>query len=125
MWASYKGDTTAAADVRVGGRYEVYTDAQSDDTGWPSDRWGFAGYYVEVVPSERLVYTIHWDGPVGYNQTGDLVLDEAVIVDLTERDSATEVVMWHVGIPADGISAPTHAAGIEQMFDYLEQVVAA
>jgi len=124
MWASYKGNTTANADLRIGGRYDCYTDAQDMESGWDGDRWGFAGLYVEIIPHERLVYTVHWDGPVGYNQTGDMVLDEVVMVDLAPNEGATDVVMWHVGIPADGVSARTHAEGIESMFDHLEKVVA-
>ena len=124
MWADYQSNNSAAADLRVGGRYEVYTDAPDGEFGWEAKRWGFAGIYVEITPCERLVYTIHWDGPVGYNQTGDVVLDEVVFVDLREREGGTEVEMWHVGIPADGVSARTHAEGIESMFDHLDAVVA-
>lgn len=125
MWANHQSNTRASCDLRVGGRYDVYTDAPEGEHGWDSDRWGFAGIYVDIVPNERLVYTIHWDGPVGYNQTGDLVLDEVVIVDMRPASDGTEIVMWHLGIPADGVSAPTHAAGIESMFDHLEGLLAA
>ena len=124
MWAGWGSDTVAEADVRVGGRYSVYTTAPEMVDGWPTDRWGFLGYYTQIVEPERLVYTIHWDGPVGYNQTDDVVADEFVIVTITEADGASDVVMWHCGIPADGISAPEHAKGIEVMFDVLEGLLA-
>lgn len=124
MWADYESNGTASCDLRIGGRYEVYTDAPDGDFGWDGDRWGVAGVYVEVVPHRRLVYTIHWDAPVGYNQTGEEVIDEVVIVDLHERDGGTDIVLWHVGLPPDGVSAPAHADGIESMFDHLEAVVA-
>jgi uncharacterized protein YndB with AHSA1/START domain len=124
MWAGWGADTTADADVRVGGRYRVYTTAPEHETGWPTDRWGFLGYYTDVVENGRLAYTIHWDGPVGYNQTGAMVVDEAVIVEMSRSGTATDVVMWHVGIPADGVSAAEHGRGIEEMFGALDRLVA-
>ena len=124
MWATYAKNVVAECDLRVGGRYSVYTDAPEGDFGWPTDRWGFAGIYVDLVAPERLVYTIHWDGPVGYNQKGDVVLDEVVIVDLASGTGVTDLVMWHIGIPPDGVSAQTHADGIESMFDHLDSVIA-
>lgn len=124
MWAGWGSDTSAEADLRVGGSYRVYTTAPSNDTGWPTDRWGFLGYYVDIVENRRLAYTIHWDGPVGYNQTGAMVVDEAVIVDMAANGAGTDVVMWHVGIPADGVSAEEHGKGIEEMFSALDRLVA-
>lgn len=123
MWATYQSNNTAESDLRVGGRYEVYTDAPPGDFGWDADRWGFAGIYVEIVQHQRLVYTLHWDGPVGYNQTGDVVLDEVVFVDMHEYDGSTRIEMGHVGIPPDGVSARAHAEGIESMFDHLDDIV--
>lgn len=107
-----------------GGRYSVYTTAPGHETGWPTDRWGFLGYYVEIVENRRLVYTIHWDGPVGYNQTGAMVVDEAVIVEMDANGDATDVVMWHLGIPPDGVSAAEHGSGIVEMFGALDRLVA-
>lgn len=124
MWAGWGSGTAAEADVSVGGRYHVYTTAREMDPGWPTDRWGFVGYYTEIVENSRLSYTLHWDGPVGYNQTGDMVIDEFVIVDLADRDGATEIVMWHCGIPAVAGAAAEHGRGIEAMFDTLDGLVA-
>jgi len=124
MWAGWGTDTVAESDLRVGGRYRIYTTAPEMDPGWPTDRWGFVGYYADIVENERLVYSIHWDGPVGYNQTGEMVADEVVIVEMVGRDAATDVVMWHVGIPAQDGSAAEHGKGIEAMFDALERLVA-
>lgn len=123
MWAGYQANSTASCDLRIGGRYAVSTDAPDGDFGWDSDRWEFSGIFIEIVPQRRLVYTIHWNAPVGYNQTGAVVLDEVVFVEMSDRDGETEITMWHVGLPADDVSARTHAEGIESMFDHLEALV--
>lgn len=120
MWAGWGSNTIAQADVRVGGRYEVYTTPPDPDPSWPAERWGFFGFYTVIEAPTRLVYTLHWDGPVGYNQLGEPVADEAVIVDLEQTDAGTQVVMWHVGIPPVAAAAPAHGQGIEAMFDALE-----
>ena len=124
MWAGWGSETAAEVDLRIGGRYGVYTTAPRMEPGWPTDRWGFVGYYTEIVEGRRLGYTLHWDGPVGYNQTGDMVVDEFVVVDFTEVDGATETVMWHCGIPAVEGAAAEHGGGIEAMFDALDRLVA-
>ena len=125
MWGGWGSDTAAESDLRVGGRYEVYTTAPEPVPDWPTDRWGFAGYYCEIDPGSRLIYTLHWDGPVGYNQKGERVPDEFVIVDLVGGGDATMLTMQHFGIPADGMSAQEHGKGLEATFDVLEQMLAA
>lgn len=124
MWAGWGSDTTAAADLRIGGRYEVYTTAARADPTWPRQRWGFFGYYTEIVPQHRLAYTLHWDGPVGYNQAGQSIADEAVIVDLAEAGAETLVTRWHVGIPPVPGAAGEHGRGIEAEFDALDELLA-
>ena len=123
MWAGWGTETSAESDLRVGGRYEVYTTAAGHETDWPTDRWGFVGYYVDLIENRRLVFTIHWDGPVGYNQSGEMVVDEVAIVDLAANGDGTDIVMWHVGIPPDGVSAEEHGKGIEEMFGALDRLV--
>ena len=124
MWAGWGTDTAAESDVRIGGRYSVYTTAPGHETGWPTDRWGFVGYYTEIVERRRLGYTIHWDGPVGYNQTDAMVVDEVVSVEMAANGTATDLVMWHMGIPPDGVSAAEHGKGILEMFGALDRLVA-
>lgn len=119
MWAGWGSDTSASSDLRIGGRYEVYTTSPRADADWPTDRWGFYGYYTELDEPHRLSYTLHWDGPVGYNQTGEDIADEAVIIDLLDMDGATKITMWHVGIPPVDGAAAEHGRGIEAMFDAL------
>ena len=124
MWAGWGSDTTAAADLRIGGRYEVYTTSHRPDPNWSTDRWGFYGYYTAIDEHSNLAYTIHWDGPVGYNQAGEAIADEAVIIDLVPVDDGTRITMWHVGIPAIEGAAAEHGQGIEAEFDTLESLLA-
>ncbi len=124
MWGSSAPNASAEMDVRVGGRWRVGKDAPpDDDSGWPSDRWAMSGVFVELDPAHRLVYTIHWEGPVGYNQTGGEVLDEAAIVTFRQIATGTRVVFEHVGIPDDGMSAAEHGKGVAATFEDLAAIV--
>ena len=72
----------------------------------------------------REVHTMHFDGPIGYNQnTEDAVLDEAVIIEFKDKGNETEVDFRHIGIPDDDISAKTHKAGVEESFKLLDRVL--
>jgi len=120
MWGANAPNPAAVIDFRVGGRYRVRRDAPRDDTtGWGSDEWAISGVYAEIVPDQRLVYTLHWEGPVGYNQTGAEVLDEVAIVEFEPRDGGTLVTYHHIGIPPDGVSAAEHGKGVDGSFDDL------
>ncbi len=114
MWGAGAPNVVADMDVRVGGRYRITRDAPpDDDSGWPSDSWAMAGVFVEIDPARRLVYTLHWAGPVGYNQDGSEVLDEAAVVTFDPIDGGTRVRYEHIGIPDDGISAPEHGKAVD------------
>ena len=124
MWGPLSANTLAEVDLRVGGRYSVYVDATPGSDAWPGDRWGMAGVYAVIEPNERLVYTIHWDAPVGYNQEpAGRVLDEVLIVDFAPIPEGTRVEMRHVGIPDDGVSALEHGKGLAATFDDLARLV--
>lgn len=124
-WGGYTRNAVAEVDLRIGGRYCVYTDGGGTAAGWPRDRVGVLGIYADIVAEARLAYTVHWDAPVGYNQHGGLVLDEVVIVSMHEQGNATTVVMLHTGIPDDGVSAVEHGKGIGEEFDWLARLVEA
>jgi uncharacterized protein YndB with AHSA1/START domain len=118
MWASLGKDAWAESDLRAGGAYRIYTHfdgGRHQGVGWS----GMCGLYVEIVPNQKLVYTVHWDADVGYNQSDDLVLDEVVSVTFSPDGEGTRVTLVHIGIPDDGHSAPTHKLGIEQSLDML------
>lgn len=121
MWAGIGERPRAVADVTPGGRYRVAIDDTPGKDGWESGERAFEGVYVVVDPPRRLVYTLRWDAPVGYNQTGKPVLDEAVVVDIADAADGAAVRMTHLGIPQEGAAA--HTEGIEAMFDALESLV--
>lgn len=123
MWAGHAENCVAENDLRIGGSYRVYTDSNATADGWPSDRIGRLGIYVDVVPEERLVYTLHWDAPVGYNQQGGVVADEVMVVTFSSDGDGTWVELLHLGIPDDGVSAKEHARALAQEFNYLAGVV--
>jgi uncharacterized protein YndB with AHSA1/START domain len=123
MWTGYAENCVAENDLQVGGRYSVYTDSNATADGWHSDRIGRLGIYVEVVPEERLVYTLHWDAPVGYNQQGGVVTDEVMEVTFAADGDGTIVELRHRGIPDDGVSAVEHGKALAQEFDYLARLV--
>lgn len=124
MWAGLGSDAWAEGDLRVGGAYRVYTKFPGgvhEGEGWS----GMCGVYVTIDAPHRLVYTVHWDADVGYNRGGQLALDEVVDVSVARVDGGTQVVYRHLGIPDDGMSAPTHRAGIEMSFNLLAEILAA
>lgn len=123
MWGSYANNAEAKSDLRIGGSYSIYTDSAATKDGWPSDRIGRLGIYVDVVPESRLAYTLHWDAPVGYNQRGGVVTDEVFVVTLTPDGTETLLVVDHLGIPDDGISAIEHGRGLGEELAALEGVV--
>ncbi len=123
MWGGMGSNPRADADPRPGGRYRVAIDEEPGKDGWGPAERAFEGVYAVVEPPARLVYTLHWDAPVGYNQTGRPVPDEVVVVELTGQGGATDLRMLHMGIPDDGASAREHEAGIVATFEHLARLV--
>ncbi len=123
MWGGYAKNCSAESDLRVGGRYSVYTDSSATADGWPSDRIGRLGLYVEVVPERRLIYTLHWDAPVGYNQRSAVVTDELFIVTLAPDGEGTILEIEHMGIPADSGANVEHGRGLADELDHLARLV--
>lgn len=123
IWGGHTKNASAEVDLRVGGTYKVYTDSNGTANGWHADRVGVLGIYADIVPERRLVYTVHWDAPMGYNQRGGVVLDEIVIVTFEERGRGTFVDMLHAGVPDDGVSTVVHGRGIGEEFEYLARLV--
>ncbi len=122
-WAGIGTDVQAEVDLRVGGRYSIYTTVE-DARGWHSNRQGMCGLYVEIIPSARLVYTLHWDAPVGYNESPKgPVLDEIVAVDFTGGPGGSTLRFQHLGIP-DAVSARGHEQGENAALDLLERMLA-
>ena len=123
MWGGFTKNAVADANLRVGGRYSVYTDSNATKDGWHTDRIGRLGVYVEIIPNEKLVYTLHWDAPVGYNQKSDPVADEFFVVTFAPDGDGTIVEVNHYGIPSDGVSAEGHGLGLGEELKTLAKVV--
>jgi uncharacterized protein YndB with AHSA1/START domain len=123
MWGSYIKSCVAEVDLRVGGTYRVYTDSNATEHGWHTDRIGRLGIYVEIVPEERLVYTLHWDAPVGYNQSDGVVTDEVMAVTFVADGGGTLLDVLHLGIPDDGGSAVEHGRGLAEEVETLARLV--
>ena len=87
-WGDLGSGTEASVDCRVGGKYRVST--KRPDGG----EWSFFGEYIECVPGRRLVYTVNWEAPMGYDSPG-----ETVEVVFNEGDRGTELEFVHRGVP--------------------------
>lgn len=124
MWGGFASNCHATSDLRVGGRYSVYTDSNATADGWHTDRIGRLGIYVEIAPRQRLVYTLHWDAPVGYNQQKGVVPDEVFIVTFTPDGAGTVVEIEHRGIHENGGANIEHGRGLNEELEYLERLVA-
>lgn len=123
MWAGSAKNCIAEADLRVGGSYSIYTDSSATADGWHTDRIGRRGVYVEIMPEERLAYTVHWDAPVGYNQQGGVITDEVMLVAFRPDGDGCAVDVRHLGIPDDGVSAIEHGRALAEEFEYLARLV--
>lgn len=122
-WGSLSKNVDCEVDLCVGGSYSVHTDVD-DPQGWKRPRWGMMGRYVEIRPTRRLVYTVHWDAPVFYNMTGEACPDEIVFVDFDEMNGGTEVRMRHMGIPISDKAAEHHNKGWANTLDVLTKLLA-
>ena len=111
-WAGIGTFPRALVDLQVGGAYEISVDG-GDAMPWKRPRLAMRGYFIDIQPPKRLVYTLHWDAPVTYNQTDDACPDECVIIELNDApDNHCTMQYTHLGIPTDDAAA-MHRQGIE------------
>ena len=124
-WYGPKGMSVPAAvmDVTVGGTRKVCMAMQSPERSM--SMW-FTGVYKEVSPPNRLVYTESM-----CNEAGNIIPPTSmgmpdsfpditeVIVELTETEGRTKMVMVHVGV-AEGTAG---AGGWGQAFDKLADLI--
>jgi uncharacterized protein YndB with AHSA1/START domain len=102
----------AEVDPRVGGSLRLVM--RSPD----GEEFGGRGEYVEITPSERLVFTWTWAGHAGHEGT------QLVEVEFRERqDGTTTVVLTNRGLE-DEESKRTHRQGWEASFDNLDRILA-
>lgn len=126
IWGDAAPGIEVTCEAQVGGRWSAYMAApKTDSMEWRGDRYGMRGVFAVVDRPERIVYTLNWDAPVGYNIGVDpsTLTDEAVVVDLRPVDGGTLLTFRHVGIPDDGISVQEHAKGVDSTLDTLEAFI--
>ena len=124
-WYGPEGATIPVArmDVRVGGDRLVCMEVQTPSgamTMW------FAGQYLEVIPNERLVYTEAISDETGIvpppgDGAGRPPGVTEVRVELASLGGRTNMVLTHVGIPADSPGA----TGWTMALDKLAAILAA
>ena len=125
-WYGPQGFSVPVADMelRVGGKRLVCMEMQTPDG---SMKMWTTGEYVEIVPTERLVYT---ESPADEN--GNVVSPAAmgmpegypavteVTVLLEDLDGRTKMMMNHAGVPANSGAD----GGWNQAFDKLAELIA-
>ena len=67
----------------------------------------------------RLVHTVHWDAPVGYNEPGMHPIDEVLIIEIEPHEDGCRLRYTHLGIPDDGMSAAEHERSVRATLDVL------
>lgn len=108
----------AEMDVQVGGK-RLFCMASPDG----SMKMWFTGEYLEVSPTERLVYTESMsdeNGNVMPPPSADHPGTTEVTVQLEALDGQTKMTMTHAGIPADSPGA----SGWEQAFAKMGEHIA-
>ena len=99
----------AKMDVTVGGKRHICM--EMDTPNGEMQMW-FVGEYREVSPHGRLVYTESMSDEDGnVKSPADMGMPEGmpdateIIVELSHADGSTNMVMTHVGVPADSPGA--------------------
>ena len=113
VWGSIGKDVAVEVDLRVGGRYRAST-ARPD-----GEAWVMSGVYLEVSPPRRLVYTVEWTAPMGYECP-----EERVTVDFVAAGAGTRMTFVHAGVPSPEARG-AHEEGWSNTFDALAGVLAA
>lgn len=117
IWGSLGEDTTAEVDPRPGGKYRVTT-RKCHDENWPKSECALYGAYMEFARNKRLVFSLNWDAPMGYEGA-----HEKVTVEFSGLGDISDFWFLHEGIPDDDHSADAHEAGWRETFDHLERLL--
>ncbi len=109
----------ADMDVRVGGRRHI---AMAMDTPRGPMEMFFVGEYREVDPKTRLVYTESMADTDGRPMTSEQMgmppgahLETSIVVELEDLGNRTNMVMTHIGIPADSPGGQGWAMAIAKL----------
>ena len=108
-WGSLGREVEAEVDFRTGGGFRIST---KRDEGEP---WIYSGSYLEILPNRRLVHTVEWSAPMGYEA------QERVTVEFSGSDDKTEVVFLHEGLP--DVARRDHEKGWTNTFQTLDDVL--
>ncbi len=111
IWGSLAHDVRAETELRVGGKYLVST------LGRDGRRWDISGTYQTLDLPERLVATLVWNAPTGYEPA-----EERIGVEFRDEGDRTLMVFTHDGIP-DATSRAAHAEGWSDSFVYLQRLL--
>jgi uncharacterized protein YndB with AHSA1/START domain len=110
-------------DLRVGGKYVSSMRAPNGQDFYN------AGFYREIVPLERLVYSDSFADPEGnivpashYGMPSDFPEDLIVILTFEDLDGKTKMTMRHEGLPPGPMTDAT-AAGWNESFDKLAETL--
>ncbi|MHC4946837.1 MAG: SRPBCC family protein [Planctomycetota bacterium] len=106
-WGSLGHDTGATVDCRVGGAYRVSTRRPD------GSEWAFSGEFLECVPDERLVLTVTWEQPMGYDSPG-----ETVEATFAGEGSGSALDFVHRGVRLEA-AREEHRRGWENVLDTL------
>lgn len=122
VWGQDGRDVRVELDLRPGGALQVTTvvdGPQGADT-----RIGYRGQVVLFEAGRRLVHTLHWDAPVGYNAAGLDPVDEVLDIEVVPDGETSRLCYTHRGIPDDGQSAREHERSVRVTLDCLERHLA-
>ena len=120
VWGPDARDVRSEIDLRINGAYDISMDV-SGRKGWGGPRAGMRGIYLVVNPGRKLIYTLHWDAPVGYNAPGMNPLDEVIVVDIQPEGDGCRLKYTHMGIPDDGKSAREHERSVRETLELLDK----
>jgi uncharacterized protein YndB with AHSA1/START domain len=115
-WCSRRGAVTIAdVDLRVGGkwRWVMMTDRGVEVA--------FRGWYREIVPSKRLVYTEMFEA-VQQSEDDEGTLNTMTLIETNGRTLVTTLVEAYTREVRDMILNSGMEAGMQDAYDLLEQV---
>lgn len=102
--------TIVEMDARTGGAYRIGVIVAP---GKPA--WTVRGFYKEVTPPKRIVFTWAWDGD-------DYSWGESVVsIDFVPRGASTEIILKHEGFATEE-SRTNHEGGWKACLDHIDSV---
>ena len=114
-WWGRRGDTTRVdrMDVRPGGDWRFVCEG-------PERTTAFRGTYREISPPERLEHTFEWEGLPGH-----VLVETVIFEDLGDgRTRVSTRSIFHTTEERDGMIGAGMAAGVNESYERLEQLLA-